>query len=437
MLPDVLIVGAGVAGLAAAIDLSRVGLQVEIIEARDRVGGRILTKIDRTLNHPVELGAEFVHGLAPEIWLPVQQHGLRVAEVSGDLWCSSNGKLQPCDFFEEVDKILSAMNDSEPDESFLQFLSRRFPGDDHGEAKPWATGYVRGFNAADPAEVSVHWLVHNRRAEEQIDGDRAFRIEGGYAALVDLFVRELREKNVSVRLNVVASEIQWSSAPASILAQNEHGDTVFKAPRVLVTVPLGVLQSQALSFQPHLPELKQAALRKLVMGKVVRVVLCFREPFWQVLHGADGSRTLGNLSFLFSQDDLFPTWWTQAPERVPLITGWAPAGSAEQLAGLTEDAIADKALKSLAGLLNLDKPEIQKQLVAAHFHDWDLDPFSCGAYSYVNAGGEGCQGDLAAPLGDVLFFAGEATDTTGHNGTVQGATASGHRAAKEILRTTQ
>src|SRR5262245_8420835 len=99
MAPDIIVIGAGISGLAAAADLARAGMAVEILEARDRVGGRIFTQQDPTLDYPVELGAEFVHGLAPEIWLPLQQHNLKVTEVEGDRWCSVDQKLQKCDVF--------------------------------------------------------------------------------------------------------------------------------------------------------------------------------------------------------------------------------------------------------------------------------------------------------------------------------------------------
>jgi monoamine oxidase len=450
MAPDIIVIGAGISGLAAAVDLARAGMNIEILEARDRIGGRICTQQDPTLPHAIELGAEFVHGLAPEIWLPVQQHNLKVTEVEGGLWCSIDQKLQKCDFFSEADKILSGMDDKHPDESFLDFLARRFPDDNHSEAKDWATRYVTGFNAAKPQEVSVHWLVHNREAEEQIAGDRAFRIVGGYQTLVDLFAQELADiaggTRAPLQLNTIVRELQWREGEVRIEAQTARGSRIVESPSVLITLPLGVLQSREfVRFDPELPSDKQHALDHLVMGKVIRATLCFHEAPWEHLapshmgaaswsgteHGALAD--LSNLSFLFSHDDYFPTWWTQMPERLPVITAWSPASCAERMAGMTEGRTIDKALESLGNLLGLGKAHLNSQLNAAYLHDWDTDPFSCGAYSYVRPGGEGCQATLASPVSNTLFFAGEHTDTSGRNGTVHGAIASGRRAAKEIL----
>lgn len=439
---DIVIIGAGAAGLSAGIELSRAGLRVEILEARDRIGGRMFTHHDPTLNHPIEFGAEFVHGLPPEIWLPVQQHNMKVAEVEGDLWCSIDGKLERCNFFAKADKILSAMDDdfddeNKRDESFLDFIAQRFPGEDHEEAKQWATGYVSGFNAADPGLVSARWLVNSRRSDEQIEGERAFHIAGGYKSLVDIFLRELNDRKVEIRLNTIVTAIKWRSGSVEILANGPQPETSFVAARALVTLPLGVLQSAGfVRFEPELPREKSDALQKLAMGKVVRVALCFRERFWQDLHGTSDSRSLAHLSFLFSRDNFFPTWWTQMPERVPIITGWAAAKSAEKLAGMSKQEVVNIAVESLSSLLQVDKSAVQSQLASAYFHDWDSDPFSQGAYSYVKVGGEGYQRTLGSPIVNTLFFAGEATDTSGHNGTVHGAIASARRAAQEILNPT-
>jgi monoamine oxidase len=430
MPPDVLILGAGVAGLSAAIDLAHAGLAVEIIEGRERVGGRILTQLDPTLNHSVDLGAEFVHGLSPEIWLPLQEHDLDVTEVEGDFWCSSNGKLAPCRFFRQVEQILGKMDDRSPDQSFLEF-----PGNDHDEAKQHAIAYVSGFNAADPAQVSVHWLVHSRAAEEEIQGDRAFRISGGYQTLLDLLTDDLASRQVPIHLNTKIQEVRWIADQVEVSAASALGDTTFSAPRALITFPLAVLQSAALGnairFDPQLPAEKLRALERLAMGKVVRVTLCFRRRIWEDVV-VDG-KTLAGMSFLFSDDKLFPTWWTQMPDPVPMITGWSPAASAENLNGMSEGRIVQKALEILAGLLHMQISKLQSELASAYFHDWDADPFSLGAYSYVKTEGEGCQQTLGAPINEMLFFAGEATDTSGHNGTVHGAIASGKRAAREIL----
>jgi monoamine oxidase len=210
----------------------------------------------------------------------------------------------------------------------------------------------------------------------------------------------------------------------------------FAARCAIVTLPLGVLQAglEAVGFEPCLPAAKQAALDKLVMGKVVRVTLCFRKRFWENLIPPGATRSLAGLSFLFSRDPFFPTWWSTMPEPLPILTGWGAAHCAERLERLNgEPEVIEQCAKSLARLLGLPPGNVREQLRKAYFHDWTHDRFSLGAYSYVKAGGEGSQQVLAAPVEQTLFFAGEASDTTGHNGTVHGAIATGKRAANEVL----
>src|SRR5437868_4930593 len=147
----VIVVGAGNAGLAAATRLAASGVPVSILEAQNRIGGRIFTQYDRTSNAPIELGAEFIHGLPPEVWEPLQNANASITEVKGDSWCFDDGRLSRCSFFREVDKLLNKMDSDSPDESFLQFLDGCCPQSQNArqnEIRQRALNYVSGFNAA-------------------------------------------------------------------------------------------------------------------------------------------------------------------------------------------------------------------------------------------------------------------------------------------------
>lgn len=121
------------------------------------------------------------------------------------------------------------------------------------------------------------------------------------------------------------------------------------------------------------------------------------------------------------------------PKKLPILTGWAPFRCAERLAGLDLEGVTGEALKALERLLGVSVKELQSYLERAYFHDWQADAFARGAYTYGKVGSDGAQKALGAPVANTLFFAGEATDVTGNNGTVHGAIASGHRAAQEII----
>lgn len=441
--PDVIILGAGAAGLSAALELARCGFKVLVLEGRDRLGGRMFTTQDPVCHAAVELGAEFIHGRPPQIWNLLHKHGGSAQEVQGDHWCSYRQSLQPCDFFSQVDAVLQKMDERGPDLSFAEFLARCCPDADRDprqqETKLWAQGYITGFHAADPRRISVHSLARGLRADEKIEGDRAFRIAGGYAWMVELWRRELQSSAVAIEMNTVVDSIHWKCGHVEVKARSVSGPRVFTAPRALITLPLGVLQAPAgqvgaIQFIPDLPASKQRALSKLVMGRVNRVVLRFRERFWDDVHppGPDKTKTLSNMSFLFSREDWFPTWWTTMPDKLPIITGWAPAGCAEQLSEHDKEYVFAKALDALGKLLGVEHSALKELLEVAYFHDWQRDAFSRGAYSYVAVGGDQAQQELAAPVDETLFFAGEATDTSGHHGTVHGAIASAERVSHEI-----
>ena len=441
----VVIIGAGAAGLAAARKLGESGFSVLVLEARDRIGGRIFTRREPGCTVPIELGAEFIHGRPPEIWQPLEHSGADIVEVEGQSWCVSNGQLGPCRFFSQVDSILEKMDDSLPDESFLDFLNRRFPNPQQDpkkeEARRRALAYVSGFNAADPNQVGVHWLVHGMRTEERIDGQRAFRIRNGYADLVEIFRRRLQKNRVEIETSCVVERVSWRPGRAELIVRNHKGVSQLSASRVINTQPLSLLKLRpplagAIECTPSLPREKLDALEHLEMGDVVRLVLRFQRAFWKDISAStDGRRkTLADLSFLFSDDDWFPTWWTTMPIKVPLITGWAPFRSAEKLSSCAPSFIVQRSFETLSGLLAVKVDDLKNWLEGSYFHDWQSDPFSRGAYSYGKVGSDGAHAALAAPLENTIFFAGEATDTSGSNGTVHGAIASGYRAAAQILQ---
>jgi len=439
----VLVIGAGIAGLAAASSLGRAGLPVLLLEARNRIGGRIFTQRIPGFDAPIELGAEFIHGLSPEIWEPLQGCGTEITEVEGQSWCVSKQGLSPCELFSQVDSILNKMDDSPPDESFLAFLERCFPNPTNDpqlqEAKQRALGYISGFNAADPGLVGVHWLARGMRAEESVEGDRAFRSKNGYEDLLGIFRQRIAEYNVRVHTGTVVESVTWKPGHAAVTARGPDGRSVFTSTRVLVTLPLALLKAPVgqlgvVQFNPPLPRLKIESLDKLEMGKVIRISLWFRHRFWDAISpSTDSTKTLSNMSFLFSQDEWFPTWWTTMPERSPIITGWAPFRSAERLSGSNHSLVVQYSLRTLGKLLGVNWQKLESWLDGAYLHDWQSDPFSRGAYSYGKVGADEAQQTLGLPLENTVFFAGEATDTSGHNGTVHGAIASGYRVAGEIV----
>lgn len=431
---DVIVIGAGVAGLAAAGKLATAGLSVEVLEARERIGGRIFTLHESGLKSPVELGAEFIHGRPPEIFEALKRNKIRVREVDGDNWCFQDGHLSPCDFFSQVEAILERMDDRELDQSFQAFLRACCPKAST-DAKQYALDYVTGFNAADPELVGTHWLVQQMRGDEKIDGERAFRIRDGYSALVDVLHRQLKKAKVSIRTNTVVERIVWSKGKAELHAQTKNGSAIFRVAKVLLTIPISLLRAASgegfIEFRPQLPDGKLKAIRGIEMGKVIRVTLRFRERFWEQIRPIRG-RSLARMSFVFSQDEWFPTWWTAMPERSPLITGWAPFRSAERLSSKDLSFVTGRALETLGKLLHMTSRDLELVLEDSYYHDWQCDPFARGAYSYGRVGNSSASEMLAAPIDDTLFFAGEAADFSGHNGTVHGAIASGLRAVGNI-----
>jgi monoamine oxidase len=181
-------------------------------------------------------------------------------------------------------------------------------------------------------------------------------------------------------------------------------------------------------FVPAL-ETKRQALEGLASGPVLKLSLRFRTAFWEEL---DGGR-YQEVAFFHSAATAFPTFWTPMPLHAPLLTAWIAGPKADRLSKCGTPEIVRQALQSLSTLFG-GRAASEFRLEATYLHNWQTDPLSRGAYSYITAGGSDARSALAEPLSDTLFFAGEATNTENEAATVTGALQSGERAAREVLR---
>jgi monoamine oxidase len=418
---DVLVLGAGAAGLMAAKVLADADLAVCVVEARDRIGGRIWTVHEAGSDIPIELGAEFMHGHSPILFDMIKKHQLPHYEVDGDYWCAFEGELKPCDFWEKIEAVLNRMSADEPDVPFSEFLNKQSIDE---RTRQQVLSYIEGFEAAQPQRISLHALVNERNAAEEIEGDRAFRLSNGYDQIIGCLSHELK---ATIELNSVVKRVRWTRNRVVF----EGEDQELEGKRALVTLPVAVLQSGSVLFEPPI-EAKSRALSLIAAGPVIRVVIRFRERFWERMK-ANG-KSLTDLSFLFSDDKLFPTWWSTMPVESSVLVGWSAGPHADSLVFRDQQFVLEQAISSLARKLRMDAAELRSLVQSFHFHDWQADPFSRGAYSYALAGGANAFGELAQPMEDTLFFAGEATNSEGFNGTVHGAIETGYRAAREVLR---
>jgi monoamine oxidase len=426
---NVVIVGAGAAGLAALAELDRAGRKVLCVEARDRIGGRVQTLYDPLSPAPLELGAEFIHGRSPEIWDVIRAQGLLASDCAQTAVRVKDGKAQHgADGWEIIDRVMQDMRKAakkRKDRSFASFLE---DSPHAAEAKRLAMSYVEGFNAARGELVSIRALAKEADAADEIDGDESFRFVNGYVSLLRQMIAEVRDLPAKLHLNSIVERVQWSGERASVQfrsALTGQKNTV-QAETVIVTVPLGVLQAASISFEPEPEEILHAA-RSLKFGQVMRVVLRFREAFWEA------QEEFACAGFVLSDEPSFPTWWTLLPIHAPVMTGWCAGPHTDHLLGKPRAEIVGTALADLSRIVGLRQDRLNEMLETAYFHDWHEDPFARGAYSYVPVGALGAREALAEPAGKTLCFAGEATEVNGHSATVHGAIASGKRAARRII----
>ncbi len=426
---DVIVIGAGAAGLMAAAELVQAGRSVLLLEARDRVGGRIWTRDEPGARKPLELGAEFVHGHAPLTRALVAAAGMSVVDSANSHWTLREGALKPSDaWFEHVVRALSGAEVlGARDMSFDALLDGPLSAVLSAQERAFARTMAEGFDAADTSRASARAIASEWTGGTLGDTPQG-RPRGGYACLLEALTGKLCSDRLRLQLQAPVQTVRWSREAVAVTGCTLDAPFEARARRAIVALPLGVLQDGTVRFTPAL-ESKREALQGLASGAVVKVLLRFATPFWERLEGG----RYREASFFHLPEAQLPTYWTSAPAHAPLLVAWAGGPRAQRFSGAASESAVVRA--ALAGVHQLfgKQLDVDAQFQGYYYHDWQADPFARGAYSYVLVGGSEARAALGQSLEDTLFFAGESTDTEDEAGTVTGALQSGLRAAREAL----
>ncbi len=412
----VLVIGAGMAGLSAAWHLREAGNQATVIEARDRIGGRVWTDRDFA-GFPVEFGAELIHGkhAAVNTWAWVRKLGLRawhwnkrddsmIRTEEGE-WLTMDAARKRSPKLEQTRSWdLGDGEDPRDDESLDDYLKRI------GFTKKQMRYVQRSF--ANAEGESPRYLNAKAHAQLMHDDEADYsdhRILDGY----DAYYERLAE-GLDVRLHCPVRALDWSDG---IRVGTECGE--FAADAAVITLPLGVLQAGRVAFNPPLPAIKNEALVGLKMGPVMKMVYLFKSPILDPSIGAIYAR--GNP----------PMWWSPSLGRGPgavVWTGFFTGDYARELLPLGEEAALQAGLETLRK--EIGQPDLQ--YVKARWVNWPEDEFALGGYSVCLPGHYEARDKLAQPC-PPLFWAGEASAPHHLTATVHGAYFTGQRAANEVL----
>jgi monoamine oxidase len=432
MRTQVAIVGAGAAGLMAARELIRQGHEVLVLEARDRIGGRIFTLHPPDLPLPIELGAEFVHGEAPVTTQLLDEAGLLALEVQGRVWRFRSRMEKDADPWHPLDRVLGKIDSQAADESLSQFLSRHPGGRSLARARTDALRFVEGYHAADSARISVQSIAPERGDPVSSNARRLARVAQGYHALIEHLAREVKPR---LRLSRAVRRIAWRRGHARLEMRSAAGaGSAVEARAVIVTAPVGVLGAPAgspgaIAFDPD-PEAARQALARIASGSVIRLVVRFHEPPWRLGSRGVEEEEARALGFVQMSEGPFHACWTAHPGRAPLAVLWSGGPKAAALARGEDRPLLTAGLEALAHVLGTRHRRLAARVRSWWVHNWQRDPYSRGAYSYRLVGGAEAGEALARPIERTLFFAGEATDEA--SGTVEGALASGRKAARLV-----
>ncbi len=415
----VLVLGAGISGLAAARTLVDKGFRVIVLEARNRIGGRMWT--DTSLGLPLDLGASWIHGVDEN---PITELAERfgaetvvINEENGIVFNADGSELSAAEFeksrilFESIYEEMAAMQEDTDEDMSLQqafdelIAQRNLSPEELHRLNLYILFATSLEYGADPKDLSL-W---NWDQDEEFGGEEVI-FPGGYNQITDGLAQGL-----DIRLGTVVKTVRYGEDGAEV----ETSGGVFVADQAVVTFPLGVLKQAGVKFDPPLPESKQTAIQRLGMGVLNKVYLKFPKAFW--------GGNIETISYVSENMGEWSDWLSFVPfTGGPVLMAFHGGDKGLALEDLSDDEIRTGAMKTLRVIFGDAIPEPEGMLVTR----WGKDPFSSGAYSHIPPFASGDDYDaLFEPVDDVLYFAGEATSRE-YPATVHGAYLSGVAAAE-------
>ena len=412
---DVIIIGAGAAGLLAMKELAKAGYHVGMLEAAEIAGGRISTIREGFQSH-VEAGAEFIHGKLPLTFKLLKEAGISYEVVEGKMIGIQNGNWQTEEHDGHWDEFMKQLGKLKADITILQFLEENFSNPEYIHLRQAVQRFSEGFDLADISKASILSIKDEWKDIEK----KQYRIKGGYIQIIDHLVNYCRQLNTEFYFNTCANKIEYENGNVTV---HTTDNKKFEAKKLIITVSAGILQSGSIQFNPQLTD-HAVAIQGLGFGTVIKFLLEFKTCFWKEFDDETG--------FLLTDEEI-PTWWTQLPAESNLLTGWLGGPNATKKIFEPDTSLLQTALLSLSSIFRIPPAMLQEELTNYKIINWLNQPYIKGGYSYSTLHSKQAINMLSSPVNNTIYFAGEAISKSESQGTVESALQSGHDTAKMLI----